>query len=87
MDEAQLNPSEFNLIRGIYTANSLQLKSYRRLKPHQAYLAQRDLHFLDSKLLNVHADLKKFISATIKENTAVALNYAHAKFKTEYKMY
>lgn len=42
---------------------------------------------MDSKLLNVHADLKKFISATIKENTAVALNYAHAKFKTEYKMY
>jgi hypothetical protein len=34
MDEAQLNPSEFNLIRGIYTANSIQLKSYRLLKPH-----------------------------------------------------
>ena len=43
-------------IRGKYTPNATQLKSYRRLRPHLGWLPPRDFHYLDTKLLNLTKD-------------------------------
>jgi len=56
IDEQGLNPTEFNLIRGMYTPNATHLKSYRRLRPHLGWLPPRDFHYLDTKLLNLTKD-------------------------------
>lgn len=73
IDESGLNPTEFNLIRGMYTSNSMQLKSYRRLKPYLGYMPPRDFSYLDMKLLNVTRDMRKFIAANVKEIGTVSL--------------
>ena len=39
------------------------------------------------QLLNVSRDLRKFIAANVKENGALSLQYAHQKFKIDYKSY
>lgn len=67
IDEQGLNPPEFNLLQGIYTTNAHQIKQYRRMRPYAGWLANRDFHYLDYKLLNLSRDLRKFIGARVKE--------------------
>lgn len=87
IDESGLNPSEFNLIRGMYTSKSMQLKSYRRLKPYVGWLAPRDFAYLDMKLLNITRDLRKYISSNVKEANDTSLQYAHVKFRIDAASY
>lgn len=65
IDEQGLNPIEFNLVNGMYTHNSMQVKQYRRMRPYLGWLPNRDFHYLDYKLLNVSKDMRKNIGANV----------------------
>lgn len=87
IDEQGLNPPEFNLIRGMFTPNSNEIKAYRRLKPYAGWLPSRDFSFLDMKLLNISREMRKFISLNIKENEDISRQFALAKLNTDANMY
>lgn len=83
IDEQGLNPPEFNLINGMYTSSAKQIKQNRRLKPYIGWMAPRDFHYLDSKLLNVTRDLRKYIGANVNQIMESSLQYAHTKLRVE----
>ena len=67
MDEEYLNPAEFNLIRGMFTPQSIQLRAYRRLKPYLGWVPKRDFSFLDNRLINLQQQCRRIIQSKIKE--------------------
>lgn len=79
MDDAALNPPEFNLVRGVYS--ELYTQGHRRFTAHLGLLPSRVFHYLDFRLLNVGRDLRKYIAANVKEVGATSLQYAHTKFR------
>lgn len=87
MDESTLNPSEFNLLRGMFTSGSTHLKSYRRLKPYVGHMPKRDFFYLDYRLLNVDRDLRKYIATNVNSTAELASQYSHAKLKLEPMQY
>ena len=87
IDEQGLNPPEFNLINGMYTTNSLQVKQYRRLRPYLGWMPNRDFHYLDCKLMNISKEMRKNIGANVTQNLESSLQFAHAKLKIDEKIY
>lgn len=73
IDEQSLNPNEFNIVRGMFTAEAAHLRAYRRLRPHTGYLPQRDFSYLDYSMLNLNQSVRKYIMANITESEAQAL--------------
>lgn len=43
----------------------MQLKSYRKQRPHIGWLPPRDFHYLDMKLFNVSREMRKYIATNI----------------------
>lgn len=73
MDDNALNPSEFNLIRGIFTNGSTQSLAYRRFRPYLGAPMYRDFEFLDFKLMGMARETRKFLAANVKEIRQTAL--------------
>ena len=79
IDEQSLNPNEFNLVRGMYTAEAAHLKVYRSVRPHIGSLPQRAFSYLDYSILNLNRDVRRYIVANVTECESQALQFAHAK--------
>lgn len=57
------------------------------MRPYAGWLADRDFHYLDFKLLNLSRDLRKFIGARVKEAEQSSLQFAHQKFRLDASNY
>lgn len=67
--------------------NAIQLKSYRKQRPHIGWIAPRDFHYLDMKLFNVSRDLRMYIAANINSIAENSHSFALAKLKVDSSYY
>ena len=61
IDEEGLNPSEFNLLAGIYLIKYDNMRTYKKDRRFAGALPSRDFHYLDGLLLNMDHTVRKDI--------------------------
>lgn len=65
IDEEQLNPTEFNLVKGIYLSNTINLISFKKNEPYMGHMFVRDYKCLDFALTNLSKDIRKYVSTNL----------------------
>jgi len=65
VDEEALNPPEFNLISGIYTTNSINLKTFKKNVPYMGNLFLHDYKCLDYAMANLQKDIRKYFMTNL----------------------
>jgi len=83
IDEQGLNPTEFNLLSGIYLVNTINMRTYRKDRCYNGLLPLRDFHYLDCKLLNLDYSTRKYISGSVVGVENQAKTYAHNKLRIQ----
>lgn len=68
INEEGLNPTEFTLVSGIYLVTNTYMKSRRKCTSYLGAPPTRDYSYLDSRLLNLHRDVRKKIQGYIFSN-------------------
>jgi hypothetical protein len=81
IDEEGLNPTEFNLLAGMYLIKYDNMKTYRKDRRYLGIMPDRDFHYLDRKLLNLDLSIRKYIPNTIMSFDTVAKQYAHQRLR------
>lgn len=72
IDEEGLSPPEFTLLKGIFMADKMNMKSYMKNPTYLGVIPQRDFHALDLNLVNVDQKFRKIIQANLSANDTVA---------------
>lgn len=65
IDETCLQPTEFNLIQGIYIVDRINLRTFKKNKFYMGYMQPRDYSILDSCLINLDRDLRKYMCSSL----------------------
>lgn len=81
IDDEGFNPTEFNLLAGIYLIKHDNMRTYRKDRRYLGILPDRDFHYLDCKLLNMDGNIRKYIPNTIASIDTVAKQYAHLRLR------
>jgi hypothetical protein len=87
IDEEALNPPEFNLVQGIYLANSINNITFKKNIPYMGSYTGRDYTCLDYALTNVSKDTRKYIMSNLNSNDLTLKSYITAKMNLNEKEY
>ena len=87
IDEEAMNPTEFTLLSGLMLARYANNYSYRKDRRYPGALPKRDYHFLDCKLINIDADLRKYLTSALIGVDSQAKSYACTRLQTSEKQY
>jgi hypothetical protein len=87
IDEEALNPPEFNLVQGIYLANSINNITFKKNIPYMGSCFGRDYTCLDYALTNVSKDTRKYIMSNLNSNDLTLSSYVTAKMNLNEKEY
>ena len=85
IDEEAMNPTEFTLLSGLMLARYANNYSYRKDRRYPGALPKRDYHFLDCKLINIDADLRKYLTSALIGVDSQAKSYACTRLQTSEK--
>lgn len=83
IDEEALNPSEYNLVAGIYLANSINLITFKKNPAYMGALMARDYTCLDFALTNLSKDVRKYATSNFASVEDTLRNFLKAKSNTE----
>lgn len=81
IDEEALNPTEFNLVKGIYLNNTLNLLTFKKSTPFMGHLFVRDYQCLDFALTNLSKDIRKYVSTNLGSIEMTLQSFISAKLK------
>ena len=87
IDEEAMNPMEFTLLSGLYLSRFTNNYSYRKNRRYVGFMPERDYHYLDSKLINIDKDLRKYITSALIGIDSQSKHYACARLKTTDRHY
>lgn len=65
IDEEALNPTEFNLVKGIYMNNTLNLLTFKKSTPFMGHFFVRNYQCLDFVLTNLSKKIRKYVSTNL----------------------
>jgi hypothetical protein len=83
IDEEALNPSEYNLVAGIYLANSINLITFKKNPSYMGAIMARDYTCLDFALTNLSKDVRKYATSNFASVEDTLRNFLKAKSNTE----
>ena len=65
IDEEALNPSEFNLVQGVYLADSVNMVTFKKSVPYMGHTFLHDYKCLDYALTNLSKDIRKYLMTNL----------------------
>ena len=68
IDEENLNPPEFNLLSGVFLANSINNITFKKNIPFMGSTLGKDYSCLDYALTNVSKDTRKYLMSNLNSN-------------------
>lgn len=83
IDEEALNPPEYNLVAGIYLANSINLITFKKNPSYMGALMARDYTCLDFALTNLSKEVRKYATSNFASVEDTLRNFLKAKSNTE----
>lgn len=87
IDEEALNPTEFNLVKGIYLTNSINMMTFKKNVPFMGHLVVHDYRCLDFALTNLSKEIRKYISTNLGSIEMTLQAFITAKMKINEKEY
>jgi hypothetical protein len=82
IDEEALNPAEFNLVRGVFLTNSINLLTFKKNQRYMGHVAGSDYQCLDFALTNLSKDIRKYIATNLGSLDMTLQSFVAAKMRT-----
>jgi hypothetical protein len=87
IDEESLNPTEFNLVSGIYLADSINLVTHKKNIPYVGCSMGADYKCLDFALTNMSMSIRKYLMTNLGSVDLTLQQYIQTKMKVNEKEY
>lgn len=87
IDEQAMNPTEFTLLSGLFLSKYTNNYTYRKDRRYLGYMPKRDYHYLDTKLINIDGEIRKYITTALIGVESQAKTYACARLNTSERQY
>jgi hypothetical protein len=81
IDEEALNPTEFNLVQGVYLADAVNMVTFKKNVPYMGNVFLHDYKCLDYALTNLSKDIRKYLMTNLGSIEMTLQTFICAKMK------